>query len=1676
MLEDDDYDLLEENTGVRVERPAVRRLKKARDVNPGTGQQHKHQFADEQDLQADLFGPDEHQFDDLEDDLGDGEEGTRGAKDATGAAGASEAADLPQRDADVVDKANDVDDFLDDEDDWIVDEEEEAAAAAGGEVAAREARRIRRERQERAKASMPGVDFEALEEAHAIFGDVDEYMEILERQRREQDEEEVDDDDDDVYGGLDPDDFGDDDEAAEELRIQRNERRKNKGDRAAKSKALHLQMDPEAAARHFLLPSDDKIRETDVPEREQIQASMLESVDLLTSDECVTWIWRQLLFETESRARTVIEDGVREVDGPAPAWMGGAWPPESLRGGLYDTTGCRGLYLGRYGNDLESWLEDEHAQEDLRRCIKNVLVYRFRDHEEIPYIAMYRKSELGELLCLRSEDEPAESMTGELGAETRKMRRWDILYAVNRLALKYSSMNKRKSKRKDIYNKVAAESADFDLKSSAALACIDALGDAGTIDALDDIESKFKAAVTIGASVEDEAELTQGKIKRVQKGRFFKLTAQSGLQSALTSFTISPEDFAENVQAGFKVHEPEDPALEPMQHLEHFVDPENPVFADPKFVIKAAVRLMAFSLSSEPAVRKAVREQFWNRGVVSTSLQAAGISVLNAFHPLGIAKRIKNKPLNTFKRKDTFLRMTAAEQEGLVKIDLNLANREEDLEAIIAPLQDLYVSDGTEENSQVWNDMRKEALKLAVEKYVLPSIRSETRRRLAADAMEVALQETADSLWNFATKAPIPIVDDEGHDVENKRIMAAVYGAGDKAGPPSTIVLLDQHGTLIDFLHLPQLSGFIPKRRTIAGQPYSIFDDPKKSRDAMRFREFIEAHLPHALVVGMGHPEAKSLRDELHSVIERIASDNAMVLQSLETGAILRFSADESIAMAWENSKAAEAELPSSPPIIRRAVALARQALDPLAVLASTCGQFKEILTVRLHELEKFIPRELKGRYIDEVICTAVAQTGVDLNVAASEAWKGATLPFVPGLGYRKAAALLKMIGKGGGAVGARAFLVEQGMLGPVVYRNASPFLMVTNSTPASHQYGFDLIDATRIHPDDYELAYALASEIEGSGELETGNDVIEFALDNRDKVEMFDLASFALKQVRKHAVPRVAQRVTEATTKPSMDMEDDDDDEPLDIEDIDGGGNGVAEKDMLDVQDVADIEPSAEPSNLPFSAPDNAEASDNAVLTNEPTGLADPALQMGEDTTADPHGVEQSPAEALQSDPVDEVLAVPTEDPTAEPVPQSPAAASLAVVPEDTAVEPAQEPSRQLTDATAVEMAVLLSKLIDIRMELVAPFSDIRPIFKDLSNEDIFWMLAGDDKRAIKVGRKIEAKIRHVSEEAAAGNIPELNNAEALIEAAAVSSKQQVLNCRDYFRPGDTAVGAIIAIDTENAVVYLSTASTQLNADIEYETQYLAQEDPYYVVPDKETLQEEEARLKGVKARPKITVRPIRHPYFKNITALEATNEVLAGPVGVAVIRPAAKSFKRLYITMCMPSGMVLNVGVKELGKPKSNLTLAGPLEVEPIPGHKFEYEDLDELVVRFIDPIAAAMRALSLHRKWRGGPEMGPVKSWEEIKDELRLEKGSTSFTGYCIAPDVHRPGAFFIAHHIGSSPRREYFIVLPDGFYFRKKMYGTVEHMLASWKKNPFGNMAQAHQQAPPMHQPDYPMQPY
>ena len=73
-----------------------------------------------------------------------------------------------------------------------------------------------------------------------------------------------------------------------------------------------------------------------------------------------------------------------------------------------DTSGCRGVYKGRIDEEeQEAWLQNEAAQHALRMAITHALDLLYNQHEEVTFIAMYRKELLGELLSMAEDDLPA---------------------------------------------------------------------------------------------------------------------------------------------------------------------------------------------------------------------------------------------------------------------------------------------------------------------------------------------------------------------------------------------------------------------------------------------------------------------------------------------------------------------------------------------------------------------------------------------------------------------------------------------------------------------------------------------------------------------------------------------------------------------------------------------------------------------------------------------------------------------------------------------------------------------------------------------------------------------------------------------------------------------------------------------------------------------------------------------------------------------------------------------------------------------------------------------------------------------------------------------------------------------------------------------------------------------
>ena len=84
--------------------------------------------------------------------------------------------------------------------------------------------------------------------------------------------------------------------------------------------------------------------------------------------------------------RSLLEDGVREVEGAPPAWYGyPTWSDYDLKGKIRELGSHRALFVRRENRQKEQqeWLANEGAQEELRRCIQAVLSHVYEKHEEV---------------------------------------------------------------------------------------------------------------------------------------------------------------------------------------------------------------------------------------------------------------------------------------------------------------------------------------------------------------------------------------------------------------------------------------------------------------------------------------------------------------------------------------------------------------------------------------------------------------------------------------------------------------------------------------------------------------------------------------------------------------------------------------------------------------------------------------------------------------------------------------------------------------------------------------------------------------------------------------------------------------------------------------------------------------------------------------------------------------------------------------------------------------------------------------------------------------------------------------------------------------------------------------------------------------------------------------------
>ncbi|RMZ52752.1 hypothetical protein APUTEX25_000871 [Auxenochlorella protothecoides] len=411
------------------------------------------------------------------------------------------------------------------------------------------------------------------------------------------------------------------------------------------------------------------------------------------------------------------------------------------------------------------------------------------------------------------------------------------------------------------------------------------------------------------------------------------------------------------------------------------------------------------------------------------------------------------------------------------------------------------------------------------------------------------------------------------------------------------------------------------------------------------------------------------------------------------------------------------------------------------------------------------------------------------------------------------------------------------------------------------------------------------------------------------------------------------------------------------------------------------------------------------------------------------------------------------------------------------------------------------LATLIDIQFEFARPYGELRPKAKRLKEEELFWLCLGETPETLAAGKKVEARVRYVTAGVAFVSLPDLGNIDATIQAGNVSGSHGEVDCRDFMKQGDNLTARIIFLDPAEWRIELSTTSQALNDDAAWEQRLLCSREPYYVPL---TLAEKAAAERSRRpAKPAFTPRQIRHPLFENISMNEAAKRLMeeGRPVGSAIFRPSHKGTRNIILSLRMPGGQVWHLDILEgpkvgalyrtsgftvnlgrvffrgvsvageepgvyrnvdvhagpapmiilQGKGTGQLQLGTPLNMEVIPGKKREvYEELDEVVSRFVEPFGLHCQALQRFRHWRDA-------AWEAASEELVALKAGVPANQavYCLGVEPRQPGMFYLGYVLGRTPHREFFVVTHRGFHFRKHDYRTVEHMVNQFKKAPRGD---------------------
>lgn len=682
------------------------------------------------------------------------------------------------------------------------------------------------------------------------------------------------------------------------------------------------------------------------------------------------------------------------------------------------------------------------------KAIGKVLEFFVIDGVEVPYIFQHRRDYLIHARKTRNpthQDDDPEALEYTVDAE--KLLTQDDLWRILELDIKFRSLvEKRNALEKTFDNlRSAADTQDRMLD--------DMIPKAEAMEDLQDLQDYVNFQHS--AQLKDLAAMGNGTVKEMKrpgaKSGIFERIRRSKAYGFVRAYGISPDRLAQNAMREAKVSSDDDAKL-PLDLADSLTDGD---FLTAEEVINAARQMYAEELFVSPRMRRYFRMNYYEMGLVSCRRTEKGLRKIDESHPYYEIKYLVNQTIRDLARQpEIFLKMMRAEEEGLVEVRLRLENEREFRRSLYSE----FASDNFSELADAWNEERQRVLDLAftkLEKVITKGVKDSLRTACQEELLKTCREEYFKRLDQAPYKPKGMVLG------TMPRVLALSNGMGDPNRDPTSWTWVEEDGRVLEhgtFVNLGRDEG---------------------QREA--FTELVQRRKPD--VIGISGFSADTYR--LIKDVENLIHEKGLMGPEYEDPETSEYRSDllevvvvnDEVARLYKDSPRAVADHPTLSSLTRYCVALSRYLQNPMKEYAALG---KDITSLSIHPYQHLLPHDKLYKHLETAMVDMVNLCGVDINEAVSDPYTAHLLPYVAGLGPRKATLVIKGINANGGAVNSRDELVgdpdvgKLQVLGPRVWNNCASFLFIEYDTTNPQS---DPLDNTRIHPEDYDLARKVAAD-----------------------------------------------------------------------------------------------------------------------------------------------------------------------------------------------------------------------------------------------------------------------------------------------------------------------------------------------------------------------------------------------------------------------------------------------------------------------------------------------------------------------------------------------------------------------------------------------------------------------